>query len=61
MREYKILTQEPKKGFTKEFDHEKMEQSINEYSKQGYKLISFEVYSLGGLGPNRFLAIFEKE
>jgi hypothetical protein len=61
MNEYKILTQNPEKKIigSIDFDYEKMEKSLNEYGGKGYKLINFNVYSMG-LGSVRFIAIFEK-
>jgi len=58
--EYKILTQKDK-WFSGKFDPEKLEQALNAYAKQGWRMRGMATASVPGFGSNRDELIFVLE
>jgi len=52
MKEYKVLTQKDK-WFSSKFDPEKLEEAINAYAAQGWRVISMASASIPGLSGSR--------
>jgi magnesium-transporting ATPase (P-type) len=52
MKEYKVLTQKDK-WFSGKFDPEKLEQAINAYAEQGWRVISCATADIPGFGTAR--------
>ena len=52
MKEYKVLTQKDK-WFSGKFSPEKLEQALNSYSQQGWKVITAATADVPGFGINR--------
>jgi hypothetical protein len=62
MYEYKVLTQKDK-FFTGKFDPLKLEQALNAYAEQGWRLVVATTADVPGLGVNRqeFVAVLERK
>jgi hypothetical protein len=58
--EYKVLTQKDK-WFSGKFDPEKLEQALNAYAKQGWRMRGMASASVPGFGGNRDELIFVLE
>jgi hypothetical protein len=62
MKKYKVLTQKDK-WFSGKFDPEKLEQAINAYAEQGWKVVSCATADIPGFGTARqeFITILERD
>lgn len=62
MYRYKVLTQKDK-WFSGKFDPAKLEEALNSYSEQGWRLISCATADIPGFGSTRqeFVAVLERE
>lgn len=60
MKEYKILTQKDK-WFSGKFDPLKLEQAINSYAQQGWKLVSSFSANIGGSYREEAVLIMERD
>jgi hypothetical protein len=62
MKKYKVLTQKDK-WFSGKFDPEKLEQAINAYAEQGWRVISCATADIPGFGSARqeFITILERD
>ena len=62
MKEYKILTQKDK-WFSGKFDPEKLEQAMNAYAEQGWRVISCATADIPGFGTARqeFITVLERD
>jgi hypothetical protein len=62
MKEYKVLTQKDK-WFSGKFDPEKLEQALNGYAAQGWRVISCASAKISGFGGNReeMIVILERD
>ncbi|QNO13500.1 DUF4177 domain-containing protein [Alkalicella caledoniensis] len=62
MFRYKVLTQKDK-WFSGKFDPAKLEDALNAYAEQGWRLRSCATADIPGFGGNRqeFVAILERE
>lgn len=62
MYKYKVLTQKDK-WFSGKFDPAKLEEALNAYSEQGWRLVSCATADIPGFGTTRqeFVAVLERE
>lgn len=64
MKEYKVLSQKDK-WFSGKFDPQKLEEAINAYAEQGWRVVSVFSASVGGMtlagGREEAIVIFERE
>ena len=62
MKKYKVLTQKDK-WFSGKFDPGKLEQAINAYAEQGWKVISCATADIPGFGTARqeFIVVLERD
>ena len=63
MKEYKVLSQKDK-WYSGKFDPEALEKAINEYAKQGWKLVACatpDIPSAFGGPRQEFIGILERE
>ncbi|MDR3312243.1 MAG: DUF4177 domain-containing protein [Spirochaetaceae bacterium] len=62
MKEYKVLTQKDK-FWSQKFDPEMLEQALNAYAEQGWRLVSCATADIPGLGVarNEFIAVLERD
>ncbi|MFY9568327.1 MAG: DUF4177 domain-containing protein [Acetivibrionales bacterium] len=60
--EYKVLTQKDK-WFSGKFDPVKLEEAINSYAQQGWRVISCATATIPGFGTTReeFITVMERE
>jgi Domain of unknown function (DUF4177) len=61
VKEYKVMSQKDK-WFSRKFDPE-LEQGLNAYAEQGWRVISIATASVPGLGGNRdeMVVVFERD
>jgi hypothetical protein len=52
LKEYKVLTQKDK-WFSKKFDPEKLEEALNAYAEQGWKVVTSATAEFPGFGGKR--------
>ena len=52
MKEYKVLTQKDK-WFSGKFSPEKLEDALNSFAQQGWKVVSTATAGVPGFGTNR--------
>jgi hypothetical protein len=65
MKKYKVLTQKDK-WFSGKFDPEKLEQAMNAYAEQGWRVVSCATADIPsfGFGSNarqEFITVFERD
>lgn len=62
MYKYKVLTQKDK-WFSGKFDPAKLEDALNSYAEQGWRLVSCATADIPGFGTTRqeFVAVLERE
>ena len=62
MKEYTVITQRDK-WFSGKFDPVALQNALNEYAKQGWRLVSCATAEVPGFGGARqeFIAVMEKE
>jgi len=62
MKEYKVMSQKDK-FFSRKFDPEILEQAINSYASQGWRVVSVATASIPGFGGNReeLIVVFERD
>lgn len=62
MIKYKVLTQKDK-WFSGKFDPEKLENALNAYSEQGWRLVGCATADIPAFGGSRqeFVAVLERE
>ena len=63
MKQYKILTQKDK-WFSGKFDPERLEQALNAYAEQGWRVVACatpEIPGFFGGNRNEFLAVLERD
>jgi hypothetical protein len=62
VKEYKVMSQKDK-WFSRKFDPEMLEQGLNAYAAQGWRVISVATASIPGLGGNReeMIVVFERD
>ncbi|MBF0467046.1 MAG: DUF4177 domain-containing protein [Nitrospirae bacterium] len=62
MKQYKVMTQKDR-FFSGKFDPEKLEQAINSYASEGWKVISIATASIPGLTGSRdeIIVLMEKD
>lgn len=62
MKSYKVLTQKDK-WFSGKFDPERLEEALNAYAQQGWRVISCATASVSYFGGNRdeFIAVLERD
>jgi len=62
MYNYKVLTQKDKL-FTGKFDPLKLEEALNSYAEQGWRLITCATADIPGIGGTRqeFIAVLERK
>ncbi|MGI5936341.1 MAG: DUF4177 domain-containing protein [Oscillospiraceae bacterium] len=60
--EYKVLTQKDK-WFSGKFDPQRLEEAINSYAQQGWRVVSCATATIPGFGASReeFITILERE
>lgn len=59
MFQYKILTQKDK-WFSGKFDPQKLEDSLNAYAQQGWRVVACATPEFGGGSRNEFVAVLER-
>jgi hypothetical protein len=59
MVQYKIFTQKDK-WFSTKFDPEKLEQALNAYAQQGWRIVTCATPSFEAQGRNEFVAVLER-
>lgn len=52
MKEYKVMTQKDK-WFSGKFSPEKLEQALNSYAQQGWKVVATATADIPGFGKDR--------
>jgi len=65
MKKYKVLTQKDK-WFSGKFDPEKLEQAINAYAEQGWRVVScatadFVSFGFGNNSRQEFITVLERD
>lgn len=62
MKEYKVLTQKDK-FIGGKFDPIKLEEALNSYAKQGWRVVTAATADIVGFGTNRqeFITIMERD
>ncbi|WP_040214573.1 DUF4177 domain-containing protein [Clostridium polynesiense] len=62
MKRYKVLTQKDK-WFSGKFDPQNLENAINAYAEQGWRVIGCATADIGGFGSGRqeFITIMERD
>ena len=62
MKQYKVLTQKDR-WFSGKFDPARLEDALNSYAEQGWRLVSCATADIPGFGGNRqeFVAILERD
>lgn len=62
MKEYKVLSQKDK-WFSGKFSPEKLEQALNSYAQQGWKVVASTTADIPGFGGSRqeLITILERE
>lgn len=62
MKQYKVLTQKDK-WFSGKFDPERLEQAMNAYAQQGFRVITCATADIVGFGQSRqeFVTVFERD
>ncbi|MDR1135484.1 MAG: DUF4177 domain-containing protein [Clostridiales Family XIII bacterium] len=62
MKEYKVLTQKDK-WFSGKFDPAKLEEALNAYSQQGWRVLTCATADIPGFGSSRqeFITVMERE
>lgn len=62
MKEYKVLTQKDR-WFSGKFDPQRLEQALNAYAQQGWRLVAAATANIPGWGVSReeFIAILERD
>lgn len=62
MKEYKVLTQKDK-WFSGKFDPQALENALNGYAEQGWRLVSCATADIPGFGGPRqeFVAVLERD
>jgi hypothetical protein len=62
MKMYKVLTQKDK-WFSSKFDPEKLEQALNAYAEQGWRVVSCATGDFPGLlsARNEFIVVLERD
>ena len=62
MKEYKVLTQKDK-FIGGKFDPMKLEEALNSYAKQGWRVVAASTADIVGFGTNRqeFITIMERD
>jgi hypothetical protein len=62
MKEYKVLTQKDK-WFSGKFDPIKLEEALNSYAQQGWRLATCATADIPGIGGSRqeFVAVLERD
>ena len=62
MKQYKVMSQKDK-FFSRKFDPEILEQAINSYAAQGWRVVSVATATIPGFGGNReeLIVVFERD
>lgn len=62
MKEYKVLSQKDK-WFSGKFDPQKLQDALNSYAEQGWRLVGCATADVAGFGSSRqeFVAIMERD
>jgi hypothetical protein len=62
MKEYHVLTMKDK-WFSGKFDPQKLQDALNAYAQQGWRLVSCATADIPGFGTTRqeFIAVLERE
>ena len=62
MKQYKVLTQKDK-WFSGKFDPARLEEALNSYAEQGWRLVSCATADIPGFGGSRqeFIAVLERD
>jgi hypothetical protein len=62
MKEYKVLTQKDK-WFSSKFDPQKLEQALNAYAEQGWRVVTCATADFPGIGYSRqeLVTILERD
>ncbi|HBC30835.1 MAG TPA: DUF4177 domain-containing protein [Clostridiales bacterium] len=62
MKEYKVLTQKDK-WFSGKFDPQKLQDALNSYAQQGWRLVTCATADIPALGTSRqeFVAVMERD
>ncbi|HHU22090.1 MAG TPA: DUF4177 domain-containing protein [Clostridiales bacterium] len=60
--EYKVLTQKDK-WFSGKFDPQRLEEAINSYAQQGWRVVTCATATIPGFGTTReeFVTVLERE
>jgi hypothetical protein len=61
MKQYKVLTQKDK-WFSKKFDPQRLEEAMNAYAQQGWRVLCCATADIGvGAGRQEFITVFERD
>ena len=62
MKQYKVMSQKDK-WFSQKFDPERLEEAINSYASQGWRVISVATATIPGFGGSReeMIVVFERD
>lgn len=62
MKQYKVLTQKDK-WFSGKFDPARLEEALNSYAEQGWRLVSCATADIPGFGGSRqeFIAVLDRD
>ena len=62
MKQYKILSQKDK-WFSGKFDPERLEQALNAYAQQGFRVVTCATADIAGFGVARqeFITVLERD